>query len=525
MRRIAFLLIFLNSIDLLAQSNSTIAFTSDEKLVINEIQIDAINIPDSEIKGFELEFPYRTKNIRIDSSNLSLLILSKSSIPEYNLLYCYSILDKIVKWELVTQANHFELFDSLIYIGASDKEFMIDSKTGKVLWQQNSHQYHIGISQKNILISNRGVSDVEIRQATSGNILWHKKTKKIHGINDIQFVNDSTLLFALDGIYNINLSNGREKYVEMKTSHRSTYGFLGGNVIFSGNTSILSGYPNVILPFGSNGNSGLSSNILYTMGFIYIVDNNSLYSLKLNDLSNNWTSSINSLKLGISRLYDSDSNISLLNLGIARHKGVYRNYGQPFFALFDKSTGTLKSVININNHEVLRQFQEYNNEILLLSKRNIQKLDYQGNLLDSFCLDEENSNVFGELRGVYKFNEFKSKLYEIDSLRINRLDSINYVAFTSKGFLLFKRTMSDYTFTNFKSLGSVIYENDKIRLITGVEINKGVILKRVMDLVYVVDVRNGTIIGNFKFRSMYNKQNYIIGVVDKKVQVFKIQED
>ena len=284
MKKISFLLIFFQSFNLLAQSQSTIAFSSDEKLNIEVNQLDPIKISNVEIKGFELDFQYKPRIIRIDSSNFSLIILSNSSIPNYNLLFCYSLLGKNVKWQLITQANNFELYDSLIYLGAFDKEFMIDSRTGRILWQKDTHSYHIGLKEKDILISLKGISDVEILQASSGKILWSKKTNKIHGINDLNLINDTTMLFALDGLYCINLSTGREKHVEMKTSQRSTFGFLGGNFMLSGKTSMLSWYPYGIILFGLNGLSGMSSNLLKLDNAVYIADNRSLYSLKLNKI-------------------------------------------------------------------------------------------------------------------------------------------------------------------------------------------------------------------------------------------------
>ena len=525
MKKISFLLIFFQSFNLLAQSQSTIAFSSDEKLNIEVNQLDPIKISNVEIKGFELDFQYKPRIIRIDNSNLSLIILSNSRIPNYNLLFCYSLLGKNVKWQLITQANNFELYDSLIYLGAFDKEFMIDSRTGRILWQKDTHSYHIGLKEKDILISLKGISDVEILQASSGKILWSKKTNKIHGINDFNFINDTTMLLALDGLYCINLSTGREDHVEMKTSQRSTSGFLGGNFLLSGKTSMLSWYPYGIILFGLNGLSGMSSNLLKLDNAVYIADNKSLYSLKPNDLSNNWTTSFNGLKLGISRLYDTGSNISLLNLGLARHSGLYRKYGRPFFAIFDKKIGSIKKVIYINKSETFRQFQEYKNEILLLSKSHLLKFNNQGDLLDSLYFTEEDLYIKGELRGIVKTDEFKSKLYHVGSTKINKLDSINYIAITDKGFLLFKRNLNDYSINDFKTVGSAIYENDKIQLIAGIEINKGIIFRRVLDLIYVVDKYNGTILGSFKFRSVFNKQNYIVGEVNKKVQVYMIQEN
>jgi len=525
MKKIAILFVFMNSFQLKAQTRTTIAFPSHEEITINEKQIANIKNANIEINGFEFDFSEKPKHILIDTNNLALIILSKSNAPGFNLLYNYSFLDGNVKWKLNTEANHIELYDSLIYLSSPDREFMIDSKTGKILWQQDSRIYHIGVSQKDILVSSEGSSLIKIIQASSGKSLWNKKTKKVHGINDVQVVNDSILLLALDGIFKINLNTGSEQYIEMKTSQKCTYGFLGGNALFSDKTSILCGYPNEVYICGINGKCGLSSNILNIKETVYFADNNCLYSFKLNDMSINWKNYINKKDIGVSRLYDCDSKISLLNLGVARHTGTYIKYNQPFFAILDKNTGDLIRVRNINTDEELRHLKEYENEILFLTKNEILKYDNQGNLLDSLYLDQQKLDTFGELRWVFNISQFKSKLYQIDSIRLNKLDSMKYIALTNKGFILFKKNLRDFSIFDYKSLGSVIFENNKIQLIAGVEIKKGIIFKKVFDSIYVIDKSSGSVLDNFKFKIDYISQKYLIGDIDRKVQIFKIHEN
>jgi hypothetical protein len=102
---------------------------------------------------------------------------------------------------------------------------------------------------------------------------------------------------------------------------------------------------------------------------------------------------------------------------------------------------------------------------------------------------------------------------------------MKYIALTNKGFILFKKNLSDFSIFDYKSLGSVIFENNKILLIAGVEINKGIIFKKVFDSVYVIDKSNGSVLDNFKFKIDYISQKYLIGDIDRKVQIFKIQEN
>lgn len=505
------LLIPLFSCYLQGQQTTTIVFPSKDTININ---IDTITKQHglANFQEHSIQLPFKPKCIDFDTINNNLIILSKSNHSEYNILYSYNITNNKIVWKLNTQANKFILTDSLLYTAGFDREFMIDQRHGKVLWQKKRNLYYTCYPENNHAFNIPGGNIIRLTDLSSGKTLWESKASKIHGINDYKYINDSIVLLAINGLYRINVLNGSYNHIDMKTSQNANGRYIG-DLTFNSFTIMLGEQ----LPIhGVLGHHKLSSNILLDSNYIYIADNNFIYKISNdNDFNILWKKNIKDRKIGVSYFYKQPSDLTIFNTGSSLKAGHMKYYNQSYLTSLSKQNGEIQFLKNIQLNDAIISTNESDNYIEFATNREIIKYDKQGNIADHIIFNDEGLTQFGEILHLYHFKEFDIPFYYIDSLSVHPIENIKTLVQTRKGIIFITGDYDNGKFAPYNSIAFKTFENNNDLLLSRFDLSRKFIFKTISIHACIVNKTTMKITDSLTLKNPYFS-NYHVFTLDKK---------
>ncbi len=177
--------------------------------------------------------------------------------------------------------------------------------------------------------SRRNLCRIDLKSKSK---IWERDVKSAQEFEMATKLNDSTLLFVGDGLYSVNINNGKGWRLETNMKEvNNGYGVYG-------------------LAFGMTSSVRVCSNPFVDGSDIYIAGIKRLIKVDRNG-KELWYARLPEKKTSLSRLFATKDYLLMVNMGYAPHSySFYYTYlgkwGKPFLAAYDKKTGK-----NVYMHE------------------------------------------------------------------------------------------------------------------------------------------------------------------------------
>lgn len=177
--------------------------------------------------------------------------------------------------------------------------------------------------------SRRNLCRIDLKSKSK---IWERDVKSAQEFEMATKLNDSTLLFVGDGLYSVNINNGKSWRLETNMKEvNNGYGVYG-------------------LAFGMTSSVRVCSNPYVDGSDIYIAGIKRLIKVDRNG-KELWYARLPEKKTSLSRLFATKDYLLMVNMGYAPHSySFYYTYlgkwGKPFLAAYDKKTGK-----NVYMHE------------------------------------------------------------------------------------------------------------------------------------------------------------------------------
>lgn len=339
------------------------AFAQQDMIVIaNPVSIGTNYIQNAEIKGTEYFFSERIDDYKIDTINgiaavyLRGLTKNGKNLSNKGSFVLYDLIAQQPLWSRkINYVNEKITFHGgQAMLNKADKVTALDRKTGEELWSGKSWIYYvdqaskIGVSYK-ISGLNPTNDNMEGIDLLTGNTIWKRDLDRSYGWDDIQRLTDSTVLITSTGLHSLNIKTGEGWDYKTLTGKKQTGEAVAkglGSVVLgvlTGGTTFVSGVDVI---------TGVVSNTLMDNTGIYLASAEKLSKL---DKDGNvlWAVDLPKDKCSASTILRKEGNIYLINKGYAYENGRFRNYGQPFIAIFDEKDGTQVFFKNFEEKKLL----------------------------------------------------------------------------------------------------------------------------------------------------------------------------
>lgn len=345
MRKLLFLLLLLLNNSVYSQKSKISVVSHDKVLGTNLLN----NTP---ITGTEYIFPERIHGFYIDtlSGFLTLQLRGVSSNGKWlnntgNIVQ-FDLLQKQVKWtkKIPYQSAELQQFSHTMIYTVSNKSTCLDIRTGEDLWEVNNSIYfvdpdlNLGIGYRYKLASGY-TNDLEGIDLKSGRISWKRVINREYSWNDIFYTNDTTVLIVAAGLHSLNLKNGKGWDYNTETGKKDYKETIGANAVGIA-AGLLTG--TFVTTSGYNLVRDVVSNVLADSSCYYFSSKEQL--AKINKLTGKvvWAHPFENSMSGKSSIYYTDSMVILVNKGYALMGNRQINFGKPFLAAYDRSTGAEK---------------------------------------------------------------------------------------------------------------------------------------------------------------------------------------
>lgn len=236
--------------------------------------------------------------------------------------------------------DNLYLYDSTLLYYTQNTINFISTKTGQTLLSLDKSLYYIEPEKKIALVYktnlSKGSNIVEAIDISSGKKLWERDIERENGWDNIYRINDSILVIYSDAIYLVNINNGKGMEFKAKTVDRKY-----GKTILTGTLSltlaILTGSYDIDIEEPVEINY-LQSDVFYDSSYYFYASKDKLYKL---DRAGGiiWNHKFRKKKISYSTLFQKDSILYMINNGYAFKDGEVIDYGIPFLAAFNQSTG------------------------------------------------------------------------------------------------------------------------------------------------------------------------------------------
>ena len=365
---------------------ATIGFSQKNQIQVlsNEKPFGKSIIDNSVIKGIEYVFPERIHETYLDTTTGYLTVqlrgLSKNGkwLNNTGNIVQYDLKSNSVLWAKKIDYNSSTLqqFSNTLIYTAGNKSYCLDNTTGSNLWEVKNNIYFvnpvgnigIGYKLKSLTGSSNELEGIELK---NGNVIWKRAVNKEYGWNDVLYINDSTMMVVAAGLHTIDIKTGKGWDYNTITGKKDYTGTVAANAVGVG-LALLTG--TLVTSSGHNLVRDLVSNVLIDSSSIYFSSQEQLAKINKHTGDVIWTHPFPKDLASKSSIYMNDSLIYMVNKGFAFMGNRQLNFGKPFIAAFDKSSGKQKylSVINEKDDPIL-DFQVLDNEVYLVFKNKISK--------------------------------------------------------------------------------------------------------------------------------------------------------
>lgn len=288
--------------------------------------------------------------------------------------------------------------DKEVNIGPIAELLVLDINKGEVKWSMNLNSFDVFVTDKYILTSNgsnlhcyhringkqnwrkmdarlkyideeKGILLTDYIRAlniNSGKIIWQKYLPVKYNWEDVEPVDDSSVVLVSGGVYKINLYNGQGW-----SSNELTSGSEFEIPTALGLLPETERFPAVKVSSINNEPATwrtVSSGALAEEQRVYVASNSHVYALDLSNGKLLWSASLPPEQTGMSTLYSTTDQIVLVNEGkVGNRTGQIKKHGKAYIFAFDKETGTQQYIKELNTDPILDS-EIPNDKILLVTK-------------------------------------------------------------------------------------------------------------------------------------------------------------
>ncbi len=395
------------------------------------------------VRANELTFPDRIHDFQIDTVNNYLTIqlrgLSKNGkwLENKGSVVRYDTDERRVLWseKIAFQLASIEQFGSFTLHTTGGKSFCLNNETGEQLWEvKNSILFadpvaKIGLGYK--LQASKGKENIlEGIDLTNGQPIWQREISREYSWNDIFYLNDSTLLIGASGLHTLNIFDGTGwDYTTVTGKKDYTASAIGTGLGIA--AGLLTG--TYAASTGHNLVRDVVSNVIIDSLNIYFASKEHLVKLNREGKAI-WQKSLPSDLTSKSRIFKSGENLIMVNRGYAYMGYRQLDFGTPFIASFDISSGDQNYLVTVSNEkkEIIKGLDQNDDSLFFVYNDHVSKYaisDGQQIIDQSFNIEE-----FGELNYFMGDQVFIQR----DSLFLSlpQMDSSKHYLYTNSGTVL-----------------------------------------------------------------------------------------
>ena len=375
MRKLLLLLLLLAGNNIFCQKSKINVLSQEKELGTNLLN----NTP---ITGTEYIFPERIHDFYVDtvSGFLTVQLRGLSSNGKYlnntgNIVQ-FDPVQKNVAWtkKIAYQSAALQQFSNTMIYSVANKSTCLDIRTGQDMWEVNNSLYfvdpefNLGLGYRYKMASGYS-NDLEGIDLKNGRICWKRVINREYTWNDIFYTSDTTVLIVAAGLHSLNLKNGKGWDYDTETGKKDYKETVGANAagiavgLLTGTFVTTSGY-NLV--------RDVVSNVLADSTCFYFSSKEQL--AKINRLTGEveWAHPFEKNMSGKSSIYYTDSLLILINKGYALMGNRQINFGKPFIAAYDRSTGAEKYLsFTTVKDDPIRGFWHSDGQIFLLFKNRV----------------------------------------------------------------------------------------------------------------------------------------------------------
>src|SRR5690606_38135293 len=290
----------------------------------------------------------------------------------------YDTEGKKVLWskKLLYQTENLEQTGGVTLYSTVKKSYALDNLTGQEQWEVKNtllfadpvNKIGIGYKLQPLKAKENTLEGIDL---TSGETLWQREISREYSWNEIFYLNESTLLIGASGLHSVNLLDGTGWDYNTVTGKKDyTASAVGTGLgiaagILTGMYAVSTGHDMV---------RDVVSNVLIDSSYIYFASRKDL--VKLNKQGKVlWKKSLPDDMTSKSTIFMDGDNLFMVNRGYAFMGYRQLDFGTPFIASFDITTGDQKYLqkVTTEKKDMIKGIDTKDGELLLLFNDHISR--------------------------------------------------------------------------------------------------------------------------------------------------------
>ncbi len=368
------------------------------KIYTTTIGTSAISINTLTAKTFS--FNNLIYNLKIDTLSSQVFITTRKKDPSGKLYTNIGMFLAInantdsLKWFNNTTQFDIDLDNDYLFASNSQKTSRYNKTYGYEQFQFPAKViYTLQKSNAGLMYNPANNQELMCINLQDGNLKWKANIPPQQNINDIKYLNDTTLLIAANGLYALNTHTGLLWFKTLNTVQKNNKALVYSSV---NNAKIKKEFNAITTSTIEAQITGLSSNIVVADTLIYFAGKQKLMCLTKSGTIL-WDTSLDENATSQMLLSKVNTDVVLLNTGIAQYNDFAVMYGKAFAM----SVNALTGVQNYKNNSALVNLADYctyKNDFIFANKTNIAQTNIETTALESII--EITEKQFG------KFVEF-----------------------------------------------------------------------------------------------------------------------
>lgn len=244
---------------------------------------------------------------------------------------------------------------------------------------------------------------------STGEEIWKRDIKSDYDWNNVIFMDDTTTVLVAGGLHTLDPRDGSGWSYDSQTGKKdytpAVVGTLAGIAtgLLTGNYSVATGHT-LIADLVSNILIDESTYTLATADEVIMLDRNG---------DTIWSQPLDKNEASQSYIWDDDNTVYLLNSGLANRNNRLVEFGDAFFAAFEKESGErlYKSYLG-DDDEFVSGFDNYGDSVLLLFRNKIEKFHLgDGQVTETIETDSLNEGSLVSFVGIQAFRKEGEDVY------------------------------------------------------------------------------------------------------------------
>ena len=217
---------------------------------------------------------------------------------------------------------------------------------------------------------------------------------------DMQYLNDSVLLVAANGLHAINIRSGLKWTFPLSTSAKTSRSLIYSSAKYKTIQKI-----STVLKTSSEENqvTQLASNILKDDKLIYFSSKEKLIAVS-HEGQLAWELDLKNYPVSKMYISKSDSSLTLVNFGLATHSNNFVTWGKPFILSIDPQSGRIMSQFDLSDIDNLADFVKTNNSLVFAAKNSILEAKLGSNSLKTVIA--MNGHKYGSFSEFINGNDY-----------------------------------------------------------------------------------------------------------------------